>query len=264
MKITELPAYERLEEMFEKKGYSLGNEREIFDEVEDVSEYIKAHPEKFSKQFYKDHLATDEYGFEDFEYMPLEFIDEEMVVCAMLETVNVCMFYGGARDDCEDWFYSVYRRKPEVLTEDLYILGARCFAKKVNGRNRFLDITPEKYRTREFYMALCFENNTPVMEDIPERILTKRFLMRLLNDNTENIRCFSEAALERETSMPGVKFWQAAVVDNGCRIRDIPLNDERVEFFLSKYDKDSFEYEFGFKEHYRRYLRKKNAVSENE
>ena len=233
----------------------------------DSVEYVKAHPTKFDKQFFKDHIATNYYGLEfklnDFEYMPLEFIDEEMVACAMFRSVN--MRYVDRRGDCDDWFYSVYRRKPEVLTQELYTLGARCFAAKRNGENKFLNITPEEYRTSEFYFALCLGNNTPVMEDIPESILTTNFLVALLNDSTENIQCFSEVALEREAPMTGkgnVKFWQAAIINDGYRIRDIPINDERIEFFLSMYDKDSPEYEYGFKDRYKRYLREKNSTPE--
>lgn len=59
-----------------------------------------------------------------------------------------------------------------------------------------------------------------------------------------------------------VKFWQAAVIHNGYQIRNIPLNDERIEFFLSIYGKDSYEYEYGFKSHFKRYLREKNSIPE--
>lgn len=310
MQITELQAYKRLEEMFERKGYSQGikddmpiyywgnvecipfnltpdhyvyanSHRKIkFEDIpkkyrtrefflhalsgayKDIVEYVKTHPEKFDRQFFKDHIATDYYALEfelnDFEYMPLEFIDEEMVICAMFKAIN--MRYGERRGDCDDWFYSVYRRKPEVLTQDLYILGARCFAAKRCGKNQFLDITPEVYRTPEFYFALCLENDTPVMEDIPESVLTTSFLFDLLNDSPTNIQCFSEIALEREVPRTGrgkAKCWQVAVINNGYQIRYIPLNDERVEFFLSIYGKDSSEYRYGFKEHYERYLHQK-------
>lgn len=312
MKITELQAYKRLEEMFEQKGYSLGIKdnmpiycwdnvqsihdltpghyvdaikygkikfREIPEEYrtrefflhalagsyKDVVEYVKANPEKFDKQFFKDHIATNYFGLEfelnDFEYMPLEFIDEEMVACAIFRSVN--MRYVDRRGDCDSWFYSVYRRKPEILTQELYTIGARCFAAKRHGENKFLDITPEEYRTPEFYFALCLANSTPVMEDIPENVLTTSFLIGLLNDSTENIRCFSKEALEREAEMKdrgNVKFWQVAVINNGYQIGNIPLNDERVEFFLSIYDKDSPEYEYGFKDHYKRYLREKSST----
>ena len=171
MKITELPAYKRLEEIFDKKGYTRGIKddmpiyswdnfpsapkreltpghyvsassygkikighipekyltREFFLHAlsgahEDIVEYVKTHPEKFDKQFFKDHIETDYYGLEfelnDFEYMPLEYIDEEMVACAMFRSVN--MRYVDRRGDCDDWFYSVHRRKPEVLTQELY------------------------------------------------------------------------------------------------------------------------------------------------
>lgn len=315
MKITELQAYKRLEEMFKQKGYSQGSKddmpiycwdnvhcipdnltpghyvnansygkikfRDIPEEYrtrefflhalsgtyKDIVEYVKAHPAKFDKQFFKDHIATNYYGLEfelnDFEYMPLEFIDEEMVACAMFRSIN--MRYVDRRGDCDSWFYSVYRRKPEILSQEVYTLGARCFAAKRHGENKFLNITPEEYRTPEFYFALCLNNNTPVMEDIPESVLTTNFLVDLLNNSPENIQCFSEDALEKEAEITGrgtVKFWQAAVINDGYQIKNIPLNDERVEFFLSIYDKDSSEYEYGFKNHYKRYLRKKNSTPE--
>lgn len=312
MKIAELQAYKRLEEMFKQKGYLLGinddmpiyswndgcfsdiptpghyvggikygrlklrdvperyRTREFFlhtlsSSYKDIVEYVRNHPKEFDKQFFKDHISTNYYGLEfemnDFEYMPLEFIDEEMVACAMLRSIS--MRYVERRGDCDAWFYSVYRRKPEVLTQELYTLGARCFAAKRNGKNKFLDITPEEYRTMEYYFALCLKNDTPVMEDIPEDVLTTSFLVDLLNDSPDNIRCFSEVALERQVLMGGrgfVKFWQAAIINDGYQIKNIPLNDERVEFFLSIYDKDSSEYEYGFKDHYKRYLREKNSA----
>ena len=100
----------------------------------DIVEYVKAHSEKFDKQFFKDHIETNDYALEfelnDFEYMPIEFIDEEMVTCAMLKVVS--SLDAEDRRNHRDWFFSVYRRKPEVLTQELYILGARCLA--TNGK----------------------------------------------------------------------------------------------------------------------------------
>lgn len=255
MEITELQAYKKLKDIFEKKGYSQGNQdylpvyhhysiyekrllRDIYDlnpdilfswfcnpkplkpnqyvsayvhaiengEIkfedipeeyltrkfflhttssvhEDIVEYIKEHQKKFDKQFFKDHIETNYYNLEfklnDFEYMPLDYIDEELVACAMFKSID--MRYS-ERSDCDDWFYSVYRRKPEVLT--------------------FLNITPKEYQTTEFYLALCL-NNAIVTEDIPENILTNDFLIGFLNDSPKNIRCFSELALEREVEITG-------------------------------------------------------------
>ncbi|MBQ8044255.1 MAG: hypothetical protein IJ272_08975 [Clostridia bacterium] len=236
---------------------------------EDIVEYVKTHPDEFDKQFFKDHIATNyyslEFGLNDFEYMPLDFIDEEMVACAMFRAIDAR--YVERRGDFDNWFYSVYRRKPEILTQELYTLGARCFATKRGGKNKFLEITPEKYRTTEYYFALCLKNSTPVMEDIPESMLTTSFLISLLNDSPENIQCFTEESLEREAPMAGkgtVKLWQAAVLLDGYQIKNVPLNEERVEFFLSTYDKDTSEYAYGFKEHYKRYIRKKNSTPEPE
>ena len=257
--------FEDIPEQYRKKEFFL---HRLSGVKKELVEYVKTHPEKFDRQFYKDHIETDYYSLEfkmnDFEYMPLEFIDEEMVACAMFRSVN--MRYIDRRGDCEDWFYSVHRRKPEVLTQDLYILGARCFAAKRDGRIKFLEITPKEYQTEEFYYALCLGNGTQVMEDIPESVLTTNFLVSLLNDDVANIQCFSESALEKEVKMTGrgtVKFWQAAVIIDGRQIRNLHLNDERIKFFLSMYDKDSSEYEYSFKEHYKSYIRGKNSSTKN-
>lgn len=325
MEITELQAYKKLKDSFEKKGYSQGNQdylpvyhhysiyekrflRDIYDlntdipfswfcnpkplkpnqyisayvyaiengEIkfedipeeyltrkfflhttssvhEDIVEYIKEHPEKFDKQFFKDHIETNYYNLEfklnDFEYMPLDYIDEELVACAMFKSID--MRYS-ERSDCDDWFYSVYRRKPEVLTQELYILGARCFSQKLHKENHFLNITPKEYQTAEFYLALCL-NKAIVTEDIPENILTNDFLIVLLNDSPENIRCFSESALEREVEITGkgiFKFWQIAIIKDGYQIANLPLNKERIEFFLSIYGKNSNEFDYGLKKNY--------------
>lgn len=236
----------------------------LSDVHKDVLAYVKSHlGEEFDRDFFKDHIATDMYAleFEEncFEYMPLEYIDEEMVSCAMLTAVS--NRYVERRGDFDDWFYSVAKRKPELLTQDFWTLGARLFAKRINGKNKFLDITPEEYKTKEYYLYMCLENNTPVIEDIPENILTDSFLILLANININNIKSFNEKALERKVPISGqedkLKFWQVALLINGYLANSIPLNDERIEFFLNHYDVDSPEYRYGFRDAYKRYLRNK-------
>lgn len=84
----------------------------------DVLTYVKAHiGEEFDRDFFKDHIATDMYAleFEEncFEYMPLDYIDEEMVSCAMLKAVN--SRYVERRGDFADWFYSVCQKKARSI-----------------------------------------------------------------------------------------------------------------------------------------------------
>ncbi len=287
--IMKMPAYTRLVQEFQRKGYTEGNTDHEYMEAdqplasieeskrfeylrqhlsschEDYIEYVQAHPEMFDKQFFKDLIAINYYSlhFENniFEWIDEKLIDEELVMCAMLRSVN--MRYCDRRDECDDWFYSVQKRKPELLTRDMYILGARCFASKRGGVNRFLAITPENYRTRDYYHALCIHNNTPVMEDIPEKELTKNFLIDIINEDIESIQCFTDAALETEVPVEDhgvLKVWQAIMCIDGHRSRLIPLNDERVDYFFSLYDKDSSEYRISFKDHYKQYLRGKNNV----
>lgn len=235
----------------------------------DVLTYVKEHlGTEFDKEFFKDHIATEQYALEFdencFEYMPLDYIDEEMVFCAMFEAVR--RRFIDRRGDFDDWFYSVAKRKPEVLTQDFWTLGARLWAIKRNGKNKFLEITPEKYRTKEYYFAMCLANDTPVMEDFPEEVISTQFLIALINDSTENVASFNEKALEWKVPVKGqskeLKIWQAVLLIDGTRVRDMPLNDERIEFFLNHYSEDSSEYRYGFKDHYKRWLNKKKKDEE--
>ena len=236
---------------------------------EDVREYAKNNLELFDKQFFKDHMETTYYSLEfeqnDFEWMPIELIDEELVMCAMLRSIDAR--YVDRRGDFDDWFYSVAKRKPKVLTKELYVLGARCFAYKggPGHRNEFLEITPKRFRSKRYYLAMCIQNDTPVMEDFPKSVTSTSFLIRVINDDPKNIKSFSEELLTRKAPMGDrgrVEFWQAAVINKGETIRYIPLSEERVDFFLSLYDKDSCEYIYGFKEHYKLWLREKNKTPE--
>lgn len=231
---------------------------------EEMVNYVKAHPDCFDKQFFKNHIATDFYALKgqlnDFEFMPIEYIDEEMVSCAILaifEVDDLNDIYDTNPPDvreCFDyldgWFYSVAKRKPDVLTQDFYTLGARYFARSYHGENKFLSITPERYRTTEYYWAMCIENNTPVLNGVSLESLSDNFLFALINRNPKNIKAFSDAFLEKTTrifvfasgSIRAVKFWQAFIILNGMKVKYLPLNKERVEFFVSLYGKNSKEY----------------------
>ena len=228
---------------------------------DNVRYYIQTHPKKFNQKFFRDLLATDadclkSYGGDIFEWMPLEYLDEEMVMCAVYASFK-------SRDNY-NWIFLIHKRKPEILTRDIYIIAAKKCGPGRDSAKQLKRITPRKYRNKEFYSALCHEDCTGVMEVVPKRTVTNKFLMDLYLDNPRSIECFTEEALEREvkTEKYGtVKFWQLAVLDNGELMDKIPtFNDERVEFFLTHYDKDSFEYEYHFKRRYKAYLRQKNGT----
>lgn len=231
-----------------------------------VYDYIEQHPDQFDRQFWKDAISADHYNitFKDhniFDIMPDEYLDEEMAMCAMLAAID--MRYCERRQECDGWFYTVHRRRPELLTREMYILGARCFAARCGNKNEFLSITPEEYRTPDYWLALCLCNRSPVMVDVPADILTADFLMGIYLSCKDTLNGFTEEALEKEVLFDGqtVKMWQAAIIHSGYSIRDIPLNEERIAFFRSRYDKDSREYEHAFKDHYKAYLREQNGTS---
>lgn len=239
----------------------------------DVYEYIKNNANLFDRQFYKDLIATNSAAtWSDrncFKFMPLEYIDEEMCSLAILESTD---YIGG------NWFEEVARRKPEVLTNDLWNLGARIYSSARSGINDFLEITPEEYKTQEYYKSMCMSNfnvGTPlytnkgrIMDTIPKNIITEEFLIDLLTEDIENIGMFNEQALETLVTVnEGEKevLWKAILKIDGKVIKYIPLNDERVEYFLSLYEKDSMEYRWCFKDEYKRYLKKKrNDISNSE
>lgn len=235
---------------------------------DEVFAYIKANIDKFDREFFKDLIVTNKYAtsFSNncFEIMPVEYIDEEMCSLAILNST-------GWSDD--DWFYSVLDRKKEALTADIWKMGARFYSRMVRGTNEFLLITPDEYKDEEYYREMCCcnynvgmeldTNKGRIMSSIPEDVITLEFVVSLLYISMNNIARFNENALETIVSYENAdgekiqeKLWQYVVKLDGNLIRYIPLNDERVEFFLSHYDKDSFEYDFAFKDNYKEYKKK--------
>ena len=201
--------------------------------------------------------------------MPPEYIDEEMCSFAILTNHNWA---------CNEWFYSVYKRKPEALTADIWKLGARFYSRLSGSENRFLDITPEEYRDEEYYKEMCLcnfnhgmslaNNKGRIMESIPQELITLDFAWDLLMVDKESVARFNDKALEleipKEYGVEYSKLWEVIVKLDGYLIRYIPLNDERIEFFLKLYGKDSGEYEFGFKDNYEKYLKAKKDAEERE
>lgn len=235
----------------------------------EVFNYITNNIEKFDRDFFKDLLESNEYAtsFDRncFAIMPLEYIDEEMCSLAILGSVEWHQ---------SDWFYSVYKRKPDALTSDLWKLGARLYARKSrNGENKFLSITPEECKDEEYYKEMCSSNFNSgveldddkgnIMDSVKEEILTPKFLLELLSDNINNVVRFNDRALEIEITytesdkIVTEKIWQYVVKKHGYTIRFIKLNDERIKYFLENYDKDSPEYNYAFKDKYKKYKMKK-------
>lgn len=235
---------------------------------DEINEYIKNHITDFDRQFFKDLIESNEYAthFDKncFSIMPLEYIDEEMCSLAIVNSL-----------DWSDvlWFYSVYERKPEALTEDLWKLGARLYARLSESGNDFLNITPKEYKDEEYYREMCscnfncgmelFNSKGKIMDSIPQEILTPEFLYILLNININNVAVFNERALETkfthtiDGSIITERVWEFVVRLNGAAISNIELNDERNEYFLNHYSKDSSEYILAFKSKYKEYKKKK-------
>ena len=235
----------------------------------DVYNYIKNNIQDFDRQFFKDLITTNEYAthFDRncFAIMPLEYIDEEMCSLAILTTMGW---------SATAWFYSVHNRKPEALTADLWKLGARLYSRLSGNNNIFLNITPEEYKDEEYYKEMCMsnfnagieldDNKGKIMDSLPQDVITPSFVTDLLVNNIKNVARFNEKALETEVKYQKdgkfvcEKVWKYVVRVDGYLIRNIELNEERINFFLSLYDKDSSEYRWGFKDNYKTYKKKKS------
>lgn len=241
----------------------------------DVNNYIKNHISEFDRQFFKDLIVTNKYSthFDTncFNVMPLEYIDDEMVSLAILHTQDWAS---------DEWLFSVVKRKKEAISADVWKLAARLYARMSGGVNRIMDATPLEYRDDEYYketMRCNFNcgmsldtNKGNIMDSIPQEVITSKFLVSLLNEDLKTVARFNEAALEMEVpfndngEIKTDKVWKVVVKLDGQLIEYIPLNDERVEYFLSLYAKDTPEYKWGFKRVYKDWLKKKNAPQELE
>lgn len=241
---------------------------------DEVYHYIENHIADFDRQFFKDLITTNEYAtnFEKncFAIMPTEYIDEEMCSIAILKALNWSH---------NNWFLSVYKRKPEALTADLWKFGARLYSRMSGKNNEFLSITPDEFKDIEYYIEMCScnyncgmeldTNKGKIMESLPKEVLTPVFLVALLALDLKNVARFSDEALETEykytkenlyveedETVVG-KLWQIVVQADGYLIQHMKLNEERIEFFLKHYDKDSGEYRWGFKDNYKTYMKQK-------
>lgn len=244
-------------------------------------DYIKNNIEKFDRDFFKDLIMTDSdsliFNENCFEIMPIEYIDEEMVSLAILS---------GTDWNSKRWLLTVNKRKPQVLSEDVWKLAARLYG----GRtfSDILTITPKEYQDKEWYQELfkCTyqgkcrcdrrdtylgkDDRTVLMDYIPKEVITPEFLIELLKDNPKNIARFSEYALEtiinigidKNGKLIKKKIWQLAIENDGYLIDSIDLNEERVNYFKSLYDKDSSEY-YCFKYHYRNWKRSQQPKKQN-
>ncbi len=240
---------------------------------DEVYDYIKNHIEEFDRQFFKDLLVTNKYAtsFDKncFEIMPLEYIDEEMCSLGIIEATGWTDYH---------WFDSVLKRKPEALSEDVWKLAARLYSGCQSFTRGTLSQIPDSYKDVELYKQMCRchynygmelrGDKQDVMDYIPKEVLTPKFLLGLLSENPNNFARFNEYALETEIShnLDGErikeKIWQFMIRKYGELVRYIDLNDERVEFFLDNYSKDSSEYIFSFKDKYKEYKKKRDNKEE--
>lgn len=189
-----------------------------------------------------------------FSIMPLEYIDEEMCLLAVLKDN-----FGG------NWFREVYKRKPEVITERLWKIAARFYVFSVQDAVSLLKVVPNEYKDYEFYQELCsrgsyfFGAKENVTDVVPKEILTPEFLLELVLKQSDNVSTFSESALNTELTYTKYlhnltentvkeetitqKAWEMAILDNGENIWYVQPDKEKIEFFLQYYPKGTEEYE---------------------
>lgn len=239
-----------------------------------VMDYILEHLDEFDKQFWLDVIETNKYctHFENnvFEVMPIKFIDEEMCSLAMIKTMDW---------SASDWFKSAFKRNKNALSFDVWKLASRIYTCEAKF---FMENTPLEYRDEEFYLEFlsCSFNNGISLDNhkrdnmdlIPKEMINVEFLFKLLKydnskwyDNYANLGAFNEYALETKINYCGdlIPIWKYLLLIEPNTISHIPLNQERVDFFLSKNDKDSFAYTCYFKKKYKKFLKSNYNESKN-
>lgn len=236
----------------------------------EVFNYIKNNISSFDKQFFKDLLVTNPVSLVSknncFSIMPLEYIDEEMCSLAFIQGPDWGDF---------DWFYSVVKRKPDALNADLWKLAARFYARLTDEGNKILEMTPDEYKDEEYFKEMCrcdYNNGHPlknnkgrIMNSVPKQFLSSNFIIDLMKEDINNVCRFSDEALETyyiNVSLQSEKVWKCVLRLDGHLIRYIPLNPERIEFFLSLYNEESTEYQNPFIDVYVEY--KKGLIDGSE
>ncbi len=211
----------------------------------DVYKYIESHINEFDREFFKDLFATNHYAliFEDnaFEIMPLEYIDSEMVDIAFLNALDW---------NDSDWFQTVVRRKPEVITYQAWLCAARYYASVYNVLNN----VPDEYKTETFYleiMSCCYNVRMPLtrdkektIEQIPDSIMTPDFLKNVLCLDLENIGRIPEKYMDTMLDFRGkkVSVWEVGIIADSKIITLIEPTWERIKLFKDRYGDSSFYY----------------------
>lgn len=228
---------------------------------DDVYKYIRNNVSLFDRQFFKDLIVTNKYALifdkNCFEIMPVEYIDDEMVSLAILHANNWAS---------ERWLKSVIRRNKDAISEEVWKLAARLYVREGAISNEIFTSVPKDVKDEEYYYELCLcnfnegmmldTNKGKIMDLVPDEYITESFIIRLVNENIKNAARFNEKAFNMEVPVSDgtkVVVWKYLVKSDGYLMQYIPLNQERIDFFLSLYSKQSGEYMYGFKPAYKKY-----------
>ena len=229
----------------------------------DIYDYIESHIEEFDRDFFKDLITSSEHctmlsDMNAFLIMPLEYIDEEMCSLAMLHS-TWC--------SASEWFKIVLERKPSVLSDDMWKLGARLYAECSDNKCSYLDCVPAEYKDREFYYELCQcqfcrgieqrNQKKNIINFVPEEI--RMDIAYEIFSLDEKNHCFlSDEMYELPASTFGIKtddkLWKYLIKKDGNNIKFIPLNMERIIFFTSLYNRHSNEYKKSFRDSISKYI----------
>ena len=210
-----------------------------------VYEYIENHVCDFDKEFFRDLIATNRYALifknNAFEIMPLEYITTEMVDIAFIINTN----WSGS-----DWFQSVVRRKPEAISYQAWLCAARYYTSVYN----VLNVVPERYKTKIFYLELMScsfnvgmsleQDKQKVIGQLGDDVMTPEFLRDVICLDISNVGRIPERYLETELDFGEHKMevWKACMLAEPNTITRIQPSIERIQFFKDTYGDNSFNY----------------------
>lgn len=210
-----------------------------------VYDYIKNHIEEFDQEFFKDLITTNHYSlsFQNnaFEVMPLDYITTEMVDIAFLNATNWVD---------SDWFQSVVRRKPEVISYQAWLCATRYYTNVYN----ILNDIPDAYKTDIFYfelMSCTYNVGMPLKQkkekticNVGDDIFTPQFLKDLICLNISNVERIPEKYLDTQLDFKGkmLRVWEVCMLAEPETITSIQPTQERIDFFKNRYGYDTFYY----------------------
>lgn len=232
----------------------------------DVNKFIECNIDKFDKQFFKDLITSNPYSiaFSDsncFNIMPMEYIDEELCSLALLHGTRSYSYDG--------WLKTMMEKYLDILSkfEDIWKAAVRLYAFSLRT---LIANTPNEFKDETYYLELlspyynyemAIAKKPETLNLVPADMINVPFLLKVIEYGSDvtwldpyiNVSSFNENAFN--LICDDKPLWKYLINKDATIIKYIPLNDERIDYFKSRVDKDTTAYITYFKDKYKKYIR---------